>query len=132
VENTNIADKDTLADEVDVDLHMLHALMLHELGGEVDRANVVAVDEGGTREGVVELMKKLTELGNLGHVIGLSVILGLSAGVRYDELPLRGPGDEVGIDEDDIAEGGPTRVGAADLINTGVDHQLRSRMGAKE
>lgn len=132
MESTDIAYSNMLADEVEVDLHTLRVMLLHGIGEEVDRANVVAVDEGGTREGVVELMKKLTELGNLGHVIGLSVILGLSAGVRYDELPLRGPGDEVGIDEDDIAEGGPTRVGAADLINTGVDHQLRSRMGAKE
>jgi hypothetical protein len=47
VENANIADCDTLEDEVEVDLHVFCTLMLHMIGGEVDRANVVAVDEGG-------------------------------------------------------------------------------------
>jgi hypothetical protein len=32
-------------DEVQVNLHMLHALMLHGICGEVDHADVVAVDD---------------------------------------------------------------------------------------
>jgi hypothetical protein len=44
-ENPNITRNDTLVDEVQVDLHMLRALMLHRIGGEVDGADVVAVDE---------------------------------------------------------------------------------------
>jgi hypothetical protein len=32
-----------LADKVEVDLHVLHALVLHRVGGEVDRTDVVAV-----------------------------------------------------------------------------------------
>jgi hypothetical protein len=51
-ENPNVTFSDTLADEVWVDLHMLRALMLHGIGGEVDRADVVAVDEGGTLRGL--------------------------------------------------------------------------------
>jgi hypothetical protein len=31
-----------------VDLHMFRVLMLYGIGGEVDSADVVAVDEGGT------------------------------------------------------------------------------------
>jgi hypothetical protein len=31
----------------EVDLHMLRAPMLHGVGGEVDGADVVTVDEGG-------------------------------------------------------------------------------------
>lgn len=50
--------------------------MLHEIG-EVDRAEVVTVDEGEALEGVVELSKKLTELGGLDHAIGHNVILDL-------------------------------------------------------
>jgi hypothetical protein len=42
-----------LADEVQVDLHVLRALMLHEIGGDVDRADVVAVDEGGALKSMV-------------------------------------------------------------------------------
>jgi hypothetical protein len=36
-----------------VDLHMLRVLMLHEIDGEVDGADVVAVDEGGALKGAV-------------------------------------------------------------------------------
>jgi nucleoside-triphosphatase THEP1 len=45
-----------LADKVQVDLHVLRALMLHAIGGEIDRADVVAIDKGGTLEGVVKLL----------------------------------------------------------------------------
>jgi hypothetical protein len=34
---------------VEVDLDMLHALVLDEVGGEVDGADVVAVDKGVLR-----------------------------------------------------------------------------------
>jgi hypothetical protein len=40
-----------LVDEVKVDLHILCVILLHEIGEDVVRANVVAVDEGGTRGG---------------------------------------------------------------------------------
>jgi hypothetical protein len=71
-----------------VNLHVLHAMMLHEIGGEVDRADVVAVAEGGARERVVELMKKLAEPGSLTHNIGHSAILDFSAGAGDNGLPL--------------------------------------------
>jgi nucleoside-triphosphatase THEP1 len=45
---------------VQVDLHVLRALVLHVIDGEVDRADVVAVDEAGGLEGAVELVEKLT------------------------------------------------------------------------
>jgi hypothetical protein len=35
--------------------------MLHVIGGEVDRADVIGVDEGGALEGAVELLKNLAE-----------------------------------------------------------------------
>jgi hypothetical protein len=59
-ENPNVTGSDTLADEVQVNLHVLCALMLHGIGGEVDRADVVAVDEGGALKGIVELMEELS------------------------------------------------------------------------
>jgi hypothetical protein len=34
----------TLTDEVKIDFHVLRALMLHGIGGEVARADIVAVD----------------------------------------------------------------------------------------
>jgi hypothetical protein len=50
---------------VKVDLHVLRVLILHEIGGEIDHADVVAVDEGGVLEGVVEFLKKLAKPGAL-------------------------------------------------------------------
>ena len=47
MEDMYIADGDTLADEVDVDLYVLRALVLYGSGGEVDRVDHVTVDECG-------------------------------------------------------------------------------------
>jgi nucleoside-triphosphatase THEP1 len=58
-ENPNITSDDPLADKVQVNLHVLRALMLHGIGGEVHHADVVAVDEASALEGVVELVEKL-------------------------------------------------------------------------
>jgi hypothetical protein len=80
--------------------------MLHEVGGEVDRADIVAVDEAGTLEGAVELVElvdKLSKPGDLCHDVGYDAVLGLRAGVRDDGLPLGGLGDEVGAQEHFIA-----------------------------
>jgi hypothetical protein len=51
---------------------MLRALMLHEVGGEVDHTDVVAVDEGGALEGTVELVEELAQPGGLCHAVGHS------------------------------------------------------------
>jgi hypothetical protein len=67
-----------------VDLHVLRTLMLHEIGGQVNRTDVVAVDECGALEGAVELLEKLAQLGGLCDVVGHHAILGLYAGVRDD------------------------------------------------
>jgi hypothetical protein len=47
VEDTNVPDGNTLADYVKINLNMLGALVLNEVGGEVDGADVVAVDQNG-------------------------------------------------------------------------------------
>ena len=45
MEDPNIAGSDLVANEVQVDLHMLRPLMLNGVGGEIHGADVVAVDE---------------------------------------------------------------------------------------
>jgi hypothetical protein len=47
-----VVDCDTLADEVEVDLHVLRALTLHEIGGEVDYADVFAIYKGSVARGL--------------------------------------------------------------------------------
>jgi hypothetical protein len=112
---------------VQVDLYVLRALMLHGVGGEVDRTDVVAVDESGALEGTVELVEELAQPGGLCHTVGHGTVLGLSAGARDDGLPLGGPRDEVGTQEHGVTGGGPTRVGTASPVSIGVDHELRRR-----
>jgi hypothetical protein len=76
---------------------VLHALMLQGIGGEVKCADVVAVDEGGALEGVLELLEKLAEPRGLGHAVGHNVVFGLSAGAGDDEMTLQGLEDEVDV-----------------------------------
>lgn len=83
-----ITDSDTLADRVDVDLHVFHTLMMHGIGGEIDRIDD-AVHEDGAREEAMELIKNLAMRGSLGHVNGHIVILGISTRAGDDRLPLR-------------------------------------------
>jgi hypothetical protein len=47
VNDANISIGNTLADEVEINLNMLGALMLVRVGGEVDNVDVVAVDQIG-------------------------------------------------------------------------------------
>jgi hypothetical protein len=43
--------------KVEVDLDMLHALVLNGVGGEVDDADVVIVDDGALHQQSVEALK---------------------------------------------------------------------------
>jgi len=74
VENSNIDDGDLVANEVQVDLHMLGPLVLNRVGGEVHCADVVAVDESTPGERAVELSQELLEPGSLCHTIGDSSV----------------------------------------------------------
>jgi hypothetical protein len=83
--------------------------MLHGVGGEVDRTDVVAVDESGALKRTVELVEELAQPGGLCHTVGHGTVLGLSAGARDNGLPLGGPRDEVGAQEHGVAGASPAR-----------------------
>jgi hypothetical protein len=123
-EDADITDCNMLVNEVKVDLHVLRTLVLHEIGGEIHRADVVAINQRGALDGAVELLEKLAELGGLSHAFGHIAVLSLSAGAGDDDLPLRGPGDKVGAQEHDVARCRSMRVGVASLVGVSVDHQL--------
>jgi hypothetical protein len=57
VQDAGITGGHVLPHKVEVDLDMLRALVLNGVGGEVDGADVVAVDEGALRQQSVELLK---------------------------------------------------------------------------
>jgi hypothetical protein len=47
VEYTNVPDGNTLVDKVRINLNMLGALVLNGVGGEVDGADIILVDQSG-------------------------------------------------------------------------------------
>jgi hypothetical protein len=45
MEDPNMTDSNSVPDQVQVNLHMLHPLMLNRVSGEIHGADVVAIDE---------------------------------------------------------------------------------------
>ena len=88
MEDPNIANSDPVANDVQVDLHMLRPRMLNGVGGEIHCADVVAVDERALVEWAVELRQELSESGRLRHAVSNSPVLRLDTGARDNRLPL--------------------------------------------
>jgi hypothetical protein len=55
--DTDITDGHAFSHKMEVNLDMLRALMQNVVGGEVDNAGIVAVDERALRQWSVELLK---------------------------------------------------------------------------
>jgi hypothetical protein len=49
MQDVDIIDGHAFLYKVEVDLDLLRALVLNGVGGEVDRANIIAVEEGALR-----------------------------------------------------------------------------------
>jgi len=77
MKHTDSPKGDPFPNEVEVDLHVLGALMLNGVGGEVDGADVVAVDEGGRGQRVMQLLEKLPQPGGFSHAVSNSAVFGL-------------------------------------------------------
>jgi hypothetical protein len=60
MENADLADGNLLSDKMKINLHMLGALMLNGIGGDVHGADVVAVDKGAPRRQGLELVEQLS------------------------------------------------------------------------
>jgi hypothetical protein len=122
----DLTDDNLLSDEMKINLHMLRALILNEVGGEVHDADVVAVDESAARWWSLELMQELTQLGGLSHIIGDGTVLSFDAGAGDDSLLLGRPGDQVVPEEHGITRRGATSVQAANPVGVGVDDQVEA------
>jgi hypothetical protein len=57
VQDADITDGHVFPHKVKVDLDILHALVLNGVGGEVDSADIVTVDEGALRQWSMKLLK---------------------------------------------------------------------------
>ncbi|CAN6227318.1 unnamed protein product [Urochloa humidicola] len=81
MDNANVADSNPLPDEVEINLDMLHALILNWVGGEVHNSDIVT-DKCGSCQWAMELQKQLRQLACLRHTISNNPILGLNTGAR--------------------------------------------------
>jgi hypothetical protein len=107
-------------------------LVLDGVGGEVDDADVVTVDQSGLWQGVVQLHKPLMKPAHLHHVVGHDVVPHLSAQTGDDILMLRGPGDEVVAQEHRVARSGSTSVETTSLVSISVDDEVWRRGAMKK
>jgi hypothetical protein len=103
MEDVDLTDDNLLSDKMKINLHMLDALMLNGVGGEVHVVDIVTVAKCALRRRGLELVEQLTQPGGLSHVVGNSMILGLSAGAGDDNLPLGRSGNQVVPQEHRIA-----------------------------
>jgi hypothetical protein len=124
MEDADLTNGNILSDKMKINLHMLRALMLNGVGGEVHGADVVVVDESAARWQSLELMQELAQSGGLSHTIGDDTVLGFGAGAGDNSLPLGRPGDQVVPDEHNITRRGATSVRAASPVGVGVDDQV--------
>jgi hypothetical protein len=95
MEDTYLIDGNLISDKMKINLHMFKALMLNGVGEEVHDADVVTVDKGALRRRGLELVEQLSQSSGLSHAVGNDTILGLSAGVGDDGLPLDLPENHV-------------------------------------
>jgi hypothetical protein len=93
MEDVDLTDGNLHSDKMKINLHMLSALMLNGVGGEIHSTDVITLDKGTLRWRGLELMEQLSQPSGLSHTIGNGTILGLSAGARDDGLPLGRPGN---------------------------------------
>jgi len=84
----------TLPNKMKINLNMFGALMLDGIGGHVDGADVVAVNQGSPANRCMQLNQKLAQPRNLCNSIGDSSVFGLSTGTQNCSLAFGGPGED--------------------------------------
>jgi len=88
-----ITSSNVLSDEEKINLNVLGALMMNGVGGHVDNADVVAVDQRSMLRWSMELEKKLSQPGDFNNAISHNAILGFGTRSGNRVLPLRRPGN---------------------------------------
>jgi hypothetical protein len=65
MEDADLIDGNLLSDKMKINLHMLGALMLNGVGGEVHDADIITVDKCAPRRRGLKLVEQLTQPGGL-------------------------------------------------------------------
>jgi hypothetical protein len=124
MEHFDLTERNLITGEVEVDLDVLRALMLHWLAGHVYNTDVVTENHCGLSKWGMQLQQELPEPGSLSHGIGNRTVLSLSTGAGDCRLLLGGPGDQVGTEEHRISRCGLAGFGATGPVSIRVDCQL--------
>jgi hypothetical protein len=124
MEDADLTDGDLFSDEVKINLHMLGALVLNEVVGEVHGTYVVAVDERTPWWRCLEFQQQLAQLGGLDHTVGDSAVLGLRTGAEDDGLPLGGSGYQVVSQKHRVAWSRAVSVWTTDPVSVSVDGEV--------
>jgi hypothetical protein len=95
MEDMELTDGYLLSDKMKINLHILGALMLNMVGGEIHESDIVAVDKCAPRWRNLELMEQLTKLSGLSHAVSNGVILSLYTRARDEGLPFGRPGHQI-------------------------------------
>jgi hypothetical protein len=103
MKNADLAKRDLLPNEVNVDLYMLGPSMLDRVRGHINSTDIVAKDNCGSGEGMMKLAKELTNPTALGNGMSNCPVLCFCTGARNCSLTLRGPGDKIVAEIDAIA-----------------------------
>ena len=77
-----------LPNKMDTNLNVLGALMMNRVGGEIDRRDIITVDNRGLVNRRQELMEKLLEPRTLSNDVGDGAVLRFSTGAGDNGLPL--------------------------------------------
>jgi hypothetical protein len=125
VQDVDTTYSNAFSDEVEVVRDMLHTLMLNGVGGEVDGADVIIVDESALSQWSMEFQEELPKPTSFGRTIYHGAILNLGARAGDDVLAFGGPGDEVVAEEHIIARGALMCIWATHPVRIRVDRQLR-------
>jgi hypothetical protein len=93
MENADLTDDNLLSDKMKINLHMLGALMLNGVSGEVHDTDIIVVDKCAPRRRSLKLVEQLSHPSGLSHAVGNGTILGLSTGAGDDSLSFGRPGN---------------------------------------
>ena len=88
MKNSNVPQRNTISNEMKVDLNVFGALVLDWIRGHVHSTDIVAEDNCSTGQGSVELLEKLAEPTSFSNGVGNASILRFGAGTGDGMLTL--------------------------------------------
>lgn len=123
MKDTNEAECNLIAEEVNVNLHKLGVLMMNQIGRQVNCRDVVAVHDSCLGQRALKINKQLTKPSGLGNSISDSPVFILGTGARSSSLAFGGPRHKGRDQEDTITKSGATIIRAASPVSIGISRQ---------